>query len=557
MSRWLWRAIVSVPLVVLTLVLTAVAAWGIDRLVHVDQVNRNVTLDGVAIGGFNVAELDALLEQMAAQQAGDTAVINAPAYSIAVTNAEAGISLDIAATRAAALQAGRDEGPVPSFSSWLTAMRKPVEVSPVYTVDVDVATDMIRSAPGWVRVPPTEPSFTAASGEYAVTPGSDGEYIDPDAAAEALASEVAFGRPPFTVDVPWSPMAPRYGEDDVAQALQAAADLTDTDLAVRLNGNSAYLGRTTLTRWVDSAVGPDGLVPVFNEERVTESLDRLLTGYTSRFPQPVYLVEDKQVTYGLDGPPAMECCDDGAAELLYAEAQRGGNAFVFLPTKPVEEDGGTARVETLGITQLVSEFTTNHACCESRVTNIHRIADIVRGAIIQPGERFSVNDFVGERTREKGFVAAGAIQQGHFKDDVGGGVSQFATTLFNAAFFAGLDFDDYQSHTIYISRYPYGREATINYPDVDLAVVNNTPYGVLIWTAYDDTSITVEMYSTKHWEVEQTDQRSWRSGACRSVETFRTRTGPDGEVLEDSVKARYRPGEGLDCNGNPTPKPRG
>ena len=243
--------------------------------------------------------------------------------------------------------------------------------------------------------------------------------------------------------------------------------------------------------------------------------------------------------------------------MLHAEAESGGNSFVILPTVLLEEDGGTARVETLGITELVGEFTTNHACCESRVTNIHQIADIVRGAIIHPEERFSVNDFVGERTTEKGFVPAGAIQQGHFRDDVGGGVSQFATTLFNAAFFAGLEFDDYQSHTIYISRYPYGREATINYPDVDLALINSTPYGMLIWTEYDATSITVEIYSTKYWDVEQTDQRSWRSGACRSVETYRTRTSPDGDVLEDSVKARYRPGEGLDCNGKPTPRPRG
>jgi hypothetical protein len=553
----LWRALVSVLLIALTLGLTAVAAWGIDRLVHVDQVNRNVTLDGVAIGGFTAVELDTLLEEMAAARAVDIAVIKAPGHTIEITNAAAGISLDIDATRAAALQAGRGEGAVESLSSWLAAMRDPIEIQPVYTSDLEVTAEVIRATPGWVRVPPTEPSFTAASGEYISTAGRDGEYIDPAAAAEALAAEVAFGQPPFAVDVPWSPMAPRFDEDDIAEALEAAAELTDTELTVRVNGRSAHIGRTTLTRWIDSAVVDDGLVPVFNEARVTESLERLLDGHTSRFPQPVYIVEDQQVTYGLDGPPAMECCDSGATELLYAEAQRGGSAFVFLPTKPVEEDGGVARVETLGITELVSEFTTNHACCESRVTNIHRIADIVRGAIIHPGERFSVNDFVGERTTEKGFVPAGAIQQGHFKDDVGGGVSQFATTFFNAAFFAGLDFDDYQSHTIYLSRYPFGREATINYPDVDLAVVNNTPYGVLVWTAYDETSITVEMYSTKYWEVEQSDQRTWRSGACRSVETFRTRTGLDGEVLEDSVRARYRPGEGLDCAGNPTPKPRG
>ncbi|MCP3994974.1 MAG: VanW family protein, partial [bacterium] len=314
-------------------------------------------------------------------------------------------------------------------------------------------------------------------------------------------------------------------------------------------------GTTTMRRWIDSEVGADGLVPVFNEERVIESLERLLDGYATRVPQPAYLVANGQVNYGLDGDPARTCCDTGVAEVLYRAAEKGGNSFAILPTRLLEDDFGLERVETLGITELVSEFTTNHGCCENRVINIHMISDIVTGYVIQPGERFSVNDYVGERTTEKGFLPAGSIQQGHMKDDVGGGVSQFATTIFNTAFFAGLEFDDYQSHTIYLSRYPYGREATINYPDVDLAFINNTPYGVLIWVEYTETSITVQMYSTKYWEVEQTDQRTWRSGACRSVETFRSRTNPDGEVLEDSVQARYRPAEGLDCAGNPTPRP--
>jgi vancomycin resistance protein YoaR len=526
-------------------------------MVHVDQVNRNVAVAGIPVGGFTQAELDPILEELAVLTASDSVVVSAPGLDITVTNAEAGITLDIEAMRRAVLEAGRQSNPVSSFSNWMGALRTPVQVDPVYAIDLAVAEETIRSAPGWVRVPPVEPSFTATSGEFVVTPGVDGEYIDPAVAAEALAAEVAFGEAPFSVEVPWSDMAPRYNEDDVEAAMAAARDLADSDLTVRLNERTAYIGKTTITNWIDSEVGPDGLNPVFNEARVTRSLEMLLDGYTSAFPQPVYLVEDKTVTYGLDGPPAMECCGEGAADLLYHEAESGGNSFVFLPARLVEEDGGEERVETLGIKELVSEFTTKHACCQNRVVNIHQISDIVRGVVIHPGERFSVNEYVGERTTEKGFVPAGAISQGHFKDDVGGGVSQFATTLFNAAFFAGLEFDEYQSHTIYLSRYPFGREATLNYPDVDLSFINNTPYGVLIWTDYTDTSITVEMYSTKYWEVEQTGQSAWRSGACRSVETFRSRTSPDGEVLEDSVSARYRPGEGLDCNGRPTPKPRG
>jgi vancomycin resistance protein YoaR len=209
----------------------------------------------------------------------------------------------------------------------------------------------------------------------------------------------------------------------------------------------------------------------------------------------------------------------------------------------------------LGIHEIIGEFTTQHQCCQSRVTNIHRMADIVRGAIIEPGGSFSINDYVGRRTAEDGFVPAGSIQLGRFKDDVGGGVSQFATTLFNAAFFAGLDFAEYQSHSIYISRYPYGREATVSFPAPDLEVVNNTPYGMLVWTEYTDTSITVQLWSTPYFAVEETGQSSYRQGACTRVETFRQRTDPEGRVIDDMVFAVYRPGEGLDCAGRPTPIP--
>jgi vancomycin resistance protein YoaR len=555
--RWLARTLVVVPVVLIGLLLTAVAAWGVDKLIHADQVNRNVTVVGVPVGGFTPDELDTVLQDMASQAATDLATVRASGLEITVTNAEAGIALDTVAMRTAILEAGREANPVSAFSTWVAALRDPVEIAPVYLIDTRVAEDMIRSDPGRVRVAPTEPIFTAASGEIVITPGRNGEYLDPVTTAEALAAEVEFGMAPFVLEVPWEPMAPQLDDSDVAAAVDSALDLVDTDLTVRVNRETAHIGRTTLLRWIDSSFTDGRIVPVFNETRVTESLERLLDGYTTPFPETVYMVSDGEVTYGLNGDPAARCCDTGATDLLFREAERGGRAFVILPTVLLEEDGGVARIETKGITELVSEFTTNHACCQNRVLNIQRIADIIRGVVIEPGERFSVNDFVGERTREKGFVSAGTIQQGHFKDDVGGGISQFATTIFNAAFFAGLEFDDYQSHTIYISRYPYGREATLNYPDVDLAVINSTPYGVLIWPEYTSTSITVQMYSTKYWEVEETGQSSWRSGACRSVETFRSRTSPEGEVLEDSVQARYRPGEGLDCNGNPTPKPRG
>ena len=113
------------------------------------------------------------------------------------------------------------------------------------------------------------------------------------------------------------------------------------------------------------------------------------------------------------------------------------------------------------------------------MTNIHKIADTVDGAIVKPGATFSLNGYVGPRTVEKGYVLAPMIFDGEFRDDVGGGVSQFATTMYNAIFFGGYRFGTHKAHSYYISRYPAGREATVSWQHPDLSFTNNSSAGIL------------------------------------------------------------------------------
>jgi vancomycin resistance protein YoaR len=170
----------------------------------------------------------------------------------------------------------------------------------------------------------------------------------------------------------------------------------------------------------------------------------------------------------------------------------------------------------------------------------------VRGALIAPGSTFSVNDYVGQRTAAKGFVSAGVIEDGEFKEDFGGGVSQFATTLFNAAFFGGYEIPDYKAHSVYISRYPFGREATLAYPNVDLKIHNDSPFGVVIWPTYTDSSVTVTLYSSR-WavgEVVSGPTAAERSPqvpeGCGRVKTVRKVTKiASGEPSRDSFYAYY------------------
>ena len=157
----------------------------------------------------------------------------------------------------------------------------------------------------------------------------------------------------------------------------------------------------------------------------------------------------------------------------------------------------TREAKKLGIVEQISEFTTYHPCCAPRVNNIHRGAEILDGTIVLPGKRFSLNEEMGQRTEARGFVSAPQIFNGRLEDAVGGGVSQIATTMYNAAFFAGVQIITHQPHEFYISRYPMGREATVSWGGPELIWRNDWPAAIFIDTSFTDTSITIRFYSKK------------------------------------------------------------
>jgi vancomycin resistance protein YoaR len=177
-----------------------------------------------------------------------------------------------------------------------------------------------------------------------------------------------------------------------------------------------------------------------------------------------------------------------------ARAILRGERRIIAPLHDIAPRHDTKWAKALGIVRQVSSFTTYYPSGQTRVENIHRGADLLNNTVIEPGQVFSLNKTIGPRTAARGFVTAPVFAQGEFFDDYGGGVSQLATTTYNAGFFGGYEDITHQPHTIYISRYPMGREATVNYGAIDLQFRDDTAHGVLIRTYYSDTSITVALY---------------------------------------------------------------
>ena len=181
-------------------------------------------------------------------------------------------------------------------------------------------------------------------------------------------------------------------------------------------------------------------------------------------------------------------------EALYHATEAPGRMGELPVDKNAEPKFTTEAATSLGIKTQVAEYTTHHACCQPRVKNIHRICDMLDGTILKAGDTFSVNAAVGPRTLERGFVIAPSIGDGEMTETPGGGVSQFATTLYNALFDGGYVVKERKPHSFYFNRYPMGIEATLSYPSPDLVFMNDTKAALLVRCEYSDTFIRVRLF---------------------------------------------------------------
>jgi vancomycin resistance protein YoaR len=548
------RIVGLVALGALALVLLGTTVgWAVNGRAPSGEVLHDTRLAGHSIGGMTAAEVRTLATSIAGRYDKTKIRVDASGGGFTATAAELGVTVDVDATVRDAVDSGKDGSLPGRVIGWAFAKVSDRHAPLRVRIDRTKAYDVIRERdPGSKRIA-VEPSIVYEEGAFVAVPGRPGRGIDPLRLGAAIAGAAKDGDTELHVEVDRGTVRPHFATTDAERLADDAAEVTRTGLKVQAGDDGATVSTSTLRTWIVAEAEASQLALAIDAEEAATDLAKLL-------PQAGEDAVDATFRITADGvvltpsKSGTACCDESVGPRVLAALRDRSLEPVELPLKEVLPKRTEEQARALGIKEQVSTFTTKHACCEARVKNIHRIADIVRGAIIEPGETFSINDYVGKRTTDKGFVVAGVIEEGKFTEDVGGGISQFATTLFNAAFFAGLEYGEYQSHSIRISRYPTGREATMGYPHPDLQIKNVTPHGILIWPSYSGSTITVTLYSTKYFDsVAQTGQTTAKSGSCTVYRTERTRVR-DGEDKVDSVRATYRAAEGVNC-GDPYPPP--
>jgi vancomycin resistance protein YoaR len=476
-------------------------------------IARGTTVLGVSIGGLTREEAARTLTRALRDEARAPVPVRAGPEARSVRPAAAGLSLDVAATVDAA--GARSWNP----ADLLDALVGGDEVPPVVAVDraalaarMDRLADRVDRAPveGAVRVKGTE--------VRPVTP-VDGLQVQRRAAADALAGGYLDPERTGPVELPTRVRPPEVDRQAVERAVTEVAEpAVSAPVALTVEGATGSTGSTGATVVLPpEAIGAalvleprDGeLVPRLRGERLHAAVAEELAA-----------VEDpaRDASFDIvDGTPEVVPSQQGrevlpqslAAAVLPVITETGPARAATVALEVSEPEVSTELARSLGVVEKVSEYTTYYPSdFPGRLTNIHRAADLMDGTLVLPGDVFSFNDTVGERTEERGFAAGFIIEDGRLEVDFGGGVSQLATTTFNAAFFAGLDIVEHNPHSFYISRYPEGRESTIAWGVKDLRFRNDSDHGVFVTTSWTDSSVTVQVWGTKRYRVESvTSQR--------------------------------------------------
>jgi vancomycin resistance protein YoaR len=459
-------------------------------------VGRGVVLSGAKLEGLEGPALEAEIERFAAAFAARRLALRAGSYGDEASMAERGAHVDVLATAAAALKAGR-EGAWPSrWASWLGSFAGPREFFPLVRLDeaaAEAAFDALdRAMPerpfaGTVRAPGGSPQA-----EY---PRS-GSLVDRPAARALLLARLPVGDASLALPLQARPSPlPREAVDEALararRVLSGPVTLTAEGGPRRVEWTPAELGAA-----LEGRPAPDGaprLELAFSTEAIEAKLAPLRPSLDEAPVDARFEIVGDRVSL-VPARPGRRLDAGLVAEALLRAAETGGREGP-LPYGPGEAPAlSTEAAEALHVTKLVASFTTRHGCCEPRVQNIHRIADLVDGALVRPGQTFSVNERVGPRTAERGFVFAPSIAEHETVETIGGGVSQFATTLFNTLIDGGYEIIERQPHSFYFSRYPKGHEATLSFPKPDLIFRNDTEAGVLIKVEYGKDFVRVRLF---------------------------------------------------------------
>jgi vancomycin resistance protein YoaR len=496
---------------------------------------KGVTIDGIDVGGMEAKDARALLQKRSDRLQGRPVVFVAGGRSFAIRPVELGVEPDWKAAVAAAQRQGDGFGPLRGF--------KRLDVQ-VFGADVTPPTSVLSGALRYqlgliakkVDQAPRDAAVVRRGLNIVLVPARPGRKLDRAAAARMMVHELAsLERTNAHVDLPFRVTQPHVRAAALARAARQARLALSAPVRLQLGKTRWLVSRSKLARLLQlPAEGRTSLAVAGT------AAEQWLVKLGKRVEKP-----PKDATFGVDGDhvyvipakPGTRLDALGTADAVLAAAlkRRPELRIAQLPVHEAQAKLSTQAARAMHIRGIVGSYTTEYGGIANRIHNVQLVAHLVDGALIAPGATFSFNKTTGDRNAAKGFLEAPVIVNGELTTGLGGGVCQVSTTVFNAAFEAGLRITERTNHALYISHYPQGRDATVDYPGVDLKFVNDTGNWMLLRTFVSSSSLTVNLYGTpQHRRVESSTGALVAHGVPPVKKTVDPTLEPGEKIVDDS-----------------------
>jgi vancomycin resistance protein YoaR len=448
-------------------------------------IREGVRIDGVDVGGMSPAQAKDAVRAHGAEVVARGLVIVADGNRFQIDTE----AIDLRPNAGAAVKKALGE---PSFTDRVRmrlGLYAPVDIPLTFLFrrkPYMKATLPMRQA---VSYAPQSASITSDGSRFPVTPARDGRVPNMVALGTAVRTLAQSGP---VIEVPVKAVPPAISTEQAEEQAVRARTFVSTRHSVDLKGDVNRVPQDVIRRAADFRVGTRTITFQVKQGPLRAWFSNLY-GKRERAPRnAVFTINKDGMARIIAGRNGRGVDVGGLVAAWQVDPSQTLTPITFGPREPALT---TDEARTLGVKQVVGEFFTSYSG-GARVTNIKRAAEILDQMIIPAGATFSLNDALGERTEARGFVEAPMIGEDNIlKDAVGGGVSQVATTVFNAAFFSGLKLIEHTPHSFWIDRYPKGREATVSWGGPQLIFENDWKAPIVILTRTTSEGITVRFLS--------------------------------------------------------------
>ncbi|MBD8078127.1 VanW family protein [Cellulosimicrobium arenosum] len=457
-----------------------------------DKVPTGTTVAGVDVGGMTGDAAEDELASTVGARAAEPVDLTAGDSGTTMDPAAAGLAFDAHATAQE----------LTAFSMNPSRLWQHLfggeAADPVVTVDDTVLDEQVETLHGSLDVAAVDGTVQFVDGAPSATDAADGAALVTDEAADRIVAGwlVTDG----AIDLPTEPVAPEITQEETDAALEQAQTVVSAPVVVSVGGQDPELPAEVVAGAAsypaadgELALSLDG--PTLVEAVVDRTNDLLTTADDAHF----VFSGGKPVIEG--GEPGTTIDPDALAAAV-GEAATSDERTADVELTESDPEQSREALEELGVKEKISEFATPLTNDAVRTDNLRVGASKVDETLVLPGETFSLIDTLSPITIAGGYHASGIVQDGKHTEGVGGGLSQMATTTYNAGFFAGLEDVEHRQHSYWFTRYPAGREATIYVGALDMRFKNDTPYGVLMQSWVSGGQLHVATWSTKYYEVE-------------------------------------------------------